>query len=34
VKLAQETLAFLSARDREWIFSSTAQILYPALKDT
>ena len=25
VKLAQETLAFLPARDREWIFSGTAQ---------
>jgi predicted TIM-barrel fold metal-dependent hydrolase len=34
VKLAQETLAFLSAGDREWIFSGTAQTLYPALKDT
>ncbi len=33
VKLAQETLAFLSAGDREWIFSGTAQVLYPALKD-
>jgi predicted TIM-barrel fold metal-dependent hydrolase len=34
LKLAQETLAFLSARDREWIFSGTAETLYPALKDT
>jgi predicted TIM-barrel fold metal-dependent hydrolase len=34
VRLAQETLAFLSASDREWIFSGTAQKLYPALKDT
>src|SRR6266849_10307875 len=25
LRLAQETLAFLSGRDREWIFSSTAQ---------
>jgi len=33
VKLAQETLAFLPASDREWIFSGTAQVLYPALKD-
>jgi predicted TIM-barrel fold metal-dependent hydrolase len=31
VKLAQETLAFLSATDREWIFAGTAQTLYPAL---
>ena len=31
VKLAQETLAFLPARDREWIFSGTAKLLYPAL---
>jgi predicted TIM-barrel fold metal-dependent hydrolase len=34
LKLAQDTLAFLSASDREWIFSGTAQILYPALKET
>src|SRR5438046_2455080 len=27
VKLAQETLSFLPARDREWIFSGTAQTL-------
>ena len=27
----QETLSFLPARDREWIFSGTAQTLYPAL---
>jgi predicted TIM-barrel fold metal-dependent hydrolase len=33
LKLAQETLAFLPSRDREWIFSGTAQVLYPALKD-
>ena len=33
VKLAQETLGFLPASDREWIFSGTAQVLYPALKD-
>src|SRR6266566_3938082 len=33
LKLAKETLAFLSAGDREWIFSGTAQVLYPALKD-
>jgi predicted TIM-barrel fold metal-dependent hydrolase len=33
VELAQETLAFLFASDREWIFSGTAQTLYPALKD-
>ncbi len=31
VKLGQETLAFLPARDREWIFAGTAQILYPKL---
>jgi predicted TIM-barrel fold metal-dependent hydrolase len=31
VKLAQETLSFLPARDREWILSGTAQTLYPAL---
>jgi predicted TIM-barrel fold metal-dependent hydrolase len=29
--LAQETLAFLPERDREWIFSRTAQTLYPSL---
>jgi len=29
--LAQDTLAFLSDADREWIFSRTAQVLYPAL---
>lgn len=33
VKLGQETLGFLPAGDREWIFSGTAQVLYPALKD-
>jgi predicted TIM-barrel fold metal-dependent hydrolase len=32
VKLAQDTLAFLPARDREWIFARTAQSLYPALR--
>jgi hypothetical protein len=31
VKLAQEMLAFLPAGDREWIFSGTAKLLYPAL---
>ena len=31
VELAQDTLAFLPAADREWIFSGTAQKLYPAL---
>lgn len=31
VELAQETLAFLSDTDREWIFSRTAQTIYPAL---
>jgi predicted TIM-barrel fold metal-dependent hydrolase len=31
VKLAQETLAFLPSRDREWIFAGTAQVLYPKL---
>jgi predicted TIM-barrel fold metal-dependent hydrolase len=31
VTLAQETLAFLPSRDREWIFAGTAQILYPKL---
>ena len=31
VELAQETLAFLPAADREWIFSGTALQLYPAL---
>ncbi len=31
VALAQDTLAFLPARDREWIFAGTAKILYPAL---
>jgi predicted TIM-barrel fold metal-dependent hydrolase len=29
--LAQETLHFLPKADREWIFSRTAQTLYPAL---
>jgi predicted TIM-barrel fold metal-dependent hydrolase len=33
VKLAQDTLGFLPARDREWIFARTAQVLYPALAD-
>jgi predicted TIM-barrel fold metal-dependent hydrolase len=31
VELAQETLAFLRAADREWIFARTALALYPAL---
>jgi predicted TIM-barrel fold metal-dependent hydrolase len=31
VELAQETLAFLPAADREWIFARTALALYPAL---
>jgi L-fuconolactonase len=31
IKLAQDTLAFLPAADREWIFVKTAQILYPKL---
>jgi predicted TIM-barrel fold metal-dependent hydrolase len=31
VQLAQDTLAFLPDRDREWIFSLTAQTLYPSL---
>jgi predicted TIM-barrel fold metal-dependent hydrolase len=31
VALAQETLRFLPETDREWIFSRTAQTLYPAL---
>jgi predicted TIM-barrel fold metal-dependent hydrolase len=34
VRLAEDTLAFLEPRQREWIFSSTAQTLYPALADT
>src|SRR5262249_45044349 len=29
--LAKSSLAFLPAQDREWIFSRTAQTLYPAL---
>ena len=29
--LAQESLRFLSDSDREWIFSRTAQVLYPSL---
>jgi predicted TIM-barrel fold metal-dependent hydrolase len=33
VSLAQDTLAFLRPRDREWIFSGTAQTLYPSLAD-
>ena len=33
LQLAQDCLAFLPASDREWIFSRTAQRLYPALKD-
>ena len=31
VKLAQDTLAFLPQEDRDWIFSKTAKLLYPAL---
>ena len=31
VRLAEDTLAFLPGRDREWIFSGTAQTLYPSL---
>jgi predicted TIM-barrel fold metal-dependent hydrolase len=31
VALAQDTLAFLPERDRSWIFSGTAKVLYPAL---
>lgn len=33
VALAQETLRFLPDSDREWIFSRTAQTIYPALAD-
>jgi predicted TIM-barrel fold metal-dependent hydrolase len=33
VSLAQGALAFLSETDREWIFSRTAQSLYPALAE-
>jgi predicted TIM-barrel fold metal-dependent hydrolase len=33
VALAQDTLQCLPPRDREWIFSRTAQTLYPALAD-
>ena len=33
VKLAEETLSFLAARDREWIFSGTGETLYPALHE-
>lgn len=32
--LAQESLQFLSESDREWIFSRTAQTLYPSLSET
>ena len=31
--LARDSLAFLPSRDKDWIFSGTAQLLYPALKD-
>lgn len=31
VKLAEDTLAFLPASDRKWIFAGTAQVLYPKL---
>ena len=33
VALAQNTLGFLPETDRQWIFSRTAQTLYPALAD-
>jgi predicted TIM-barrel fold metal-dependent hydrolase len=33
VALAQDALAFLPESDREWIFSRTAQTLYPALAE-
>jgi len=33
VRLAEDTLAFLPDRDRKWIFSGTAKVLYPALAD-
>ena len=33
VNLAENTLGFLPAADREEIFSGTAQTLYPALKN-
>lgn len=32
LQLAQDCLSTLPARDREWIFSGTAQALYPALR--
>ena len=32
--LAQESLQFLSETDRGWIFSRTAQTLYPSLRET
>lgn len=32
IALARDTLSFLPASDREWIFSGTAQTLYPALR--
>jgi predicted TIM-barrel fold metal-dependent hydrolase len=32
VELAKQTLGFLPAQDREWIFAGTALELYPALK--
>jgi hypothetical protein len=31
ISLAQEKLAFLSAKQRQWIFGDTALSLYPAL---
>jgi predicted TIM-barrel fold metal-dependent hydrolase len=34
LQLARDTLAFLPETDREWIFSGTAQNLYPALAGT
>ncbi len=33
LQLAENTLVSLPSGDREWIFSRTAQIVYPALKD-
>ncbi len=33
VALARDSLGFLSAQDRDWIFEKTALALYPALKD-
>ena len=33
LKVARESVASLTAADREWIFAKTAQTLYPALAD-